>query len=274
MSGAQLRLERLFSRGENAVIVAMDHGEFDGPIAGMEDLVQTAAKVDPCVDGILLSPAMLRLCRHAFNYKGAPMPIVRLNWSTVYCFHWRYDGGPTVGAFSPREAAALGAEVALVSLTLRSGSEQQDANNVELFRRLCAEAHELGLPVVGEYFPINSRQSPGDEMADEIRIACRILAELGADLIKTFYTSKFRRTVEGCPIPVLGLGAERKPTQLEALQLAARQIQDGARGVVFGRNALQVLDPPAFQRALCDVVKRKADPAEAMKHHGLKEQAR
>jgi len=271
VNGISLRLERLFSRGENAVIVAMDHGEFDGPIPGMEDLAKTASRVDPCVDGILLSPGMLRHCTHAFNYKGAPMAVVRLNWSTVYCFDWKYEGGPTVPAFSPREAFALGADVVLVSLTLRTGSERQDADNVALFRRLSGEAHELGLPVIGEYFPLNSRQSPGEEMTSEIRIACRILAELGADMIKTFYTSDFRKTVGGCPIPIFGLGAERKPTQLEALQLAADEVRDGARGVVFGRNALQVPDPPAFQRALCDVVKRKVSAAEAVKKHGVKD---
>jgi len=266
-----MRLQRLFSGGRNAVIVAMDHGEFDGPIKGMENLAKTASRVDPCVDGVLVSPGMLRHTAHAFNYKGAPMAVVRLNWSTVYCFDWQYEGGPTVPAFSPREAVALGAEIVLVSLTLRTGSEEQDASNVALFRRLCSEAHALGLPVIGEYFPLNARQAPGREMAGEIRVACRIIAELGADMIKTFYTRGFKKTVAGCPIPIFGLGAERKPTQLEALRLAADEVKDGAKGVVFGRNALQVADPPAFQRALCDVVKRGASATVAARKHGVKD---
>jgi len=70
-------------------------------------------------------------------------------------------------------------------------------------------------------------------------------------------------------VPILGLGAEKTPTQLEALTLAERIVQDGGKGVVFGRNAIQVPDPAAFQRALCDVVKRGVSPSKASKQHNL-----
>ena len=79
MTGKDLRLNKLFTKGENAVIVAIDHGMFDGPIPGMIDLKATVKKINPCVDGVLLSPGMLRHVQDAFNYKGAPIPIVRLN---------------------------------------------------------------------------------------------------------------------------------------------------------------------------------------------------
>jgi len=145
---SRIRFERLFNRDERCVIVAMDHCEFDGPIPGMVNLTETAAKVYACA---------------------------------------------------------------------------------------------------------------------------RIIAELGADLIKTFYTNRFKAVTESCPVPVLGLGAAKTPTQLQALQLAADEVRDGAGGVVFGRNAIQVPDPAAFQRALCDVVKRGLTPATAVKKHGLKD---
>ncbi|NMB65460.1 MAG: hypothetical protein GYA16_11405 [Spirochaetes bacterium] len=94
------------------------------------------------------------------------------------------------------------------------------------------------------------------------------MSEIGCDLIKTFYTKEFRNVTESCPVPILGLGAEKKPTQIEALQLAYDEIKDGARGVVFGRNAIQVKNPFAFQSALCEVVKKNLDPTEAfIKHH-------
>ena len=98
-----------------------------------------------------------------------------------------------------------------------------------------------------------------------------LLAELGADCIKTFHTQRFPEVVEGCPVPIFGLGAEKTPTQLDALRLARREIDDGARGVVFGRNAIQVPDPPAFQRALIDVVKQGMSPEEALEKHALKD---
>ena len=266
-----IRLQRLFNRNERAVIVAMDHCLHDGPTEGMINLAETARKVAPCVDGILLSPAMLPHCREAFNYKGAPMAIVRLNWSTTYSFRWDYKQGATVPAFSPAEALRLGADVALVSLTLETGSESNDAHNVAVFRKLCREAKELGMPVLGEYFPVEAEKLEPDQLHAKIYMGTRIIAELGADLIKTFYTPSFRAVTESSPVPVLGLGAVRLPTQLAALQLAADVVAAGGGGVVFGRNAVQVPNPSAFQQALCDVVKRELSPGDAVRKYQLEE---
>ena len=266
-----VRYERLFNRDQRSVIIAMDHCEFDGPIPGMLNLPETASKIDPCVDAVLLSPAMIPHCRHAFNYKGAPMAVARLNWSTVYCFHWNYRDSATVPAFSPAEALRLGADVALVSLTLETGSEANDAHNVEVFRALCNEAKQLGMPVIGEYFPPEPDKLTPDELHRKVYACVRIIAELGANAVKTFSTNNFKAVTQSCPVPVFGLGAAKCPTQLEALQLAADEVAGGAGGVVFGRNAIQVRDPASFQRALCDVVKRRVSPAAAVKKHHLKD---
>jgi DhnA family fructose-bisphosphate aldolase class Ia len=262
-------LQRLFNRSERAVIVAMDHCLFDGPIDGMTNLTETAGKVASCVDGILLSPAMLPHCQQAFNYKGAPMAVVRLNWSTTYCFKWHYHQGATVPAFSAAEALRMGADVALVSLTLETGSEANDANNVAVFRQICREAKELGMPVIGEYFPPQAETLAPDDLHEKIYRGARIVAELGADSIKTLYTRDFRAVTASCPVPVLGLGAAKLPTQRAALQLAADEVAAGAGGVVFGRNALQVPNPAAFQQALCDVVKRGVGAEAAVAQYKL-----
>ena len=74
---------------------------------------------------------------------------------------------------------------------------------------------------------------------------------------------------ESSPVPVLGLGAAKLPTQRAALQLAADEVAAGAGGVVFGRNAIQVPNPTAFQQALCDVVKRGMTPDEAVTKYRL-----
>ncbi len=271
MSGRDIRLARLFSGGRNAVVVAIDHGEFDGPLPGMVDLGATVSRIDPCVSAILLSPGMLRHTAHAFSAKGSPMAMVRLNWSTHFCFHWDYEAGTAVQAFSARDAVALGAECVLICLTLRTGDESRDAANVELFCRLAGQARELGLPVAGEYFPARPDRLSPEELHDEVMRGSRILAELGADLIKTYCTVRFREVVEGCPVPVLGLGAEKTPRQVQALELAERIVQQGGRGVVFGRNAVQVPDPAAFQRALCAVVQDGVTPAEAVRSFGLRD---
>lgn len=269
MNGKTLRLEKLFNKGENAVIVAIDHGLFDGPIPGMINMKQTAEMINPCVDGVLLSPGMLRHLRFAFNYKGAPMPIVRLNWSSVYCFHWNYNHAYTVLAQTVEEASTNGAEIVLASLTLQTGSEETDTRNIEIYSRLVNAANKMGMPIIGEYFPTHSGTISPELMHEQVFTCCRILSELGCDMIKTFNTNNFRKVIESCPVPIFGLGAEKTPTQLLALELAASEIEDGARGVVFGRNAIQVSDPMSFQAALCDVVKRGLSPLEALNKYNL-----
>lgn len=270
MTGKDIKMNKLFSKGENAVIVAVDHGYMDGPIPGMENLNKTVGKIDSCVDGILLSPGMLKNIGNAFDYKGAPIPIVRINWSTVFCFEWGYQKAYATQAFSVKDAVALGAEIVLVSLTLKTGDERTDIQNVELFSKLCNEAREYGIPVIGECFPNKSDDISDEEMHDQVLRGCRILAELGADMIKTFYTNKFTEVVDGCPVPILGLGGHTTPNPVDSLVLAAKEIQEGAKGVVFGRNAIQRPDPIAYQKALCEVVKHNLSPEEAVRKFNLK----
>ena len=103
-----------------------------------------------------------------------------------------------------------------------------------------------------------------------ISIGCRIVAELGVDLVKTFHTGeRFAEIVRSTPVPVLALGARKLPHEVDALALAATAVRDGARGVVFGRNLVGAKDPVRFMAALRDVVKQGADPAAAAATHGL-----
>ncbi len=268
LDGREIRLRRLFG-DERAVVIAMDHGLFDGPIPGMEDLPATAGKINPIVDAVLLAPGMLRHCHGIFARPKPPLAVVRLNWNTVYCFKLGYTAAKSVYSYDPEDALREGMDLALVSLTLQTGDEERDAANVEVCARLCARCHALGIPVVGEYFPTNYGDMTSRQFHENVLIGTRIVAELGADCVKTFYTQEFKAVTSGCPVPVLGLGAEKLPTQSDALGLAAREVAEGAGGVVFGRNAIQVPDPFRFQAALCDVVKQGMTVAEAMKAHGL-----
>jgi len=270
MSYKNLFLSRFFSTGP-AIIVAFDHGMFDGPIPGVDNVPSIPPRIYPDIDGVLLSPGMLRdigpeLCGH----RHSPMPIVRINWSTIYCFDWNYHSGDTVPAFSPVEALRTGAQMVLISLSLQTGSQERDAKNVEVFRKLCGQAHELGLPVIGEYFPVDDEKLSEEQMYHEIKIGTRILYELGADVIKTFYTKNFEKVVAGCPTPILALGGKRLPTDTEALQFAQQQIKSGAAGIVFGRNIIQSSKPVELQNAIVDVLKNKMSVNEAVKKYGLK----
>ena len=269
MDGREIRLGRLLGDGR-AVVIAIDHGMFDGPIPAMEDLPAVAEKISPLVDAVLLAPGMLRHCHRIFARPKRPLAVVRLNWNTVYCFKLKYTKARSVYAYEPEDALREGMDVALASLTLQTGDEERDAANVEIFSRLAGACHRRGVPVIGEYFPADHAGLSPDEFHQNVLLGSRVVAELGADAIKTFYTNDFKAITSSCPVPVFGLGAEKLPTQKEALELAAREVADGAGGVVFGRNAIQVPDPAAFQAALCDVVKRGVTVEEAVSRHGLK----
>jgi len=266
--GRALRLARLLGDGR-AVIIAVDHGLFDGPIPGMVDLPATVKKINPVVDGVLLAPGMIRHCQAIFARPKRPLAIVRLNWNTVYCFTLGYKKAKSVRGCDPADALRAGMDIALVSLTLQTGSEVRDAANVEVFAEVTGKCHALGIPVIGEYFPTDVAAMSPRQLHANVLLGSRIVAELGADAIKTFYTCEFPAVVEACPVPVFGLGAERLPTQRQALELAAREVADGAGGVVFGRNAIQVSNPALFQAALCEVVKRGASVEEVLGRYGL-----
>jgi DhnA family fructose-bisphosphate aldolase class Ia len=268
MEGRDIRIKRLFG-GSRAIVVAIDHGLFMGALPGMEDLVATAGKINPEISGVLLAPGMLRHCHAVFAGRNRPQAIVRLNWNSIYCFPWGYSQARSVESCQPEDALASGMDIALVSLTLNTGDEDRDASNVAVFSKLMHACHRLGIPVIGEYFPAGFATMSPDELHEDVRIGSRILCELGADAIKTFNTQDFRAVTASCPVPVFGLGADKLPTQLDALQLAAAEVAAGAGGVVFGRNAVQVPDPFAFQAALCDVVRREADPQEMVQKYNL-----
>lgn len=269
MSGREIRFKRLFGDCNRAVIVACDHGMFDGPHAGMEDIAVMLSKLGDGADAILLSPGMLPHARAYFSRRNAPAAVVRLNFNSVFAFKWGYKDSVISNLYQPVDAAALGADCVLACLTLKSKDEATDARNVEIFADLCIKAHKIGLPVIGEYFPHSHLTKKPAEFHEEILMGCRTLAELGADAIKTFYTNNFKQVTSTCPIPILGLGAEKTPTDKDALELAEREIADGASGVVFGRNAVQASNPPAFISALQDIVKNRAKAKDVVRKYGL-----
>ena len=270
MKGRDIRLSKLFSPQGKAVIVAIDHGQTFGPMPGLVDFKAAAERLKEA-DGVLLAPQMVRFSGDLFLGKGSPTMIVRLNWNTIHCEPWHYQEAYIVKSCSVNSAVAVGADVVLASLVIKTGSEEQDALNVEVFARLVEETYALDIPLIGEVFPVGGLRSRPDEFHDYIKKTCRIICELGADAIKTFYTGqRFAEVTEGVPIPVLALGAEKMEREIDALELAHKAVNAGAKGVVFGRNVVQAANPTQFLRGLKDVVQGRATPAEAAAQYGLK----
>ena len=183
--------------------------------------------------------------------------LVRLNWGTQYATQWGYHESRSVPMITAADAIALGADIVLVGMSIKTGSEAIDAENVEMVARCVAEKRAAGVPIVGEVYPAGHEDIAPEERHEVISIGCRIVAELGVDLVKTFHTGeRFGEIVRSTPVPILALGAKKLPREIDALELAATAIRDGARGVVFGRN----LDPGAQPGALprCAAGRRQA----------------
>jgi DhnA family fructose-bisphosphate aldolase class Ia len=268
-TGEAIRLQRLFDGGQNVVIVAIDHGLYNGPRPGFENLAPIVDRLR-AADAILTSPGMVAHVKSVFEHRGAPALIVRLNWGTQYATQWGYSESRSVPMISAAQAVSLGADIVLVGMSIKTGSEAVDAENVAEVARCVAQKREVGVPIIGEVYPAGHEDVAPEARHEQISIGCRIVAELGADLVKTFYTGdRFAEIVRSTPVPVLALGSKKAPREIDALELAAAAVRDGARGVVFGRNVIQAADPERFLDALQDVVKNGADPAAAAAKHRL-----
>jgi class I fructose-bisphosphate aldolase len=273
MTGESMRFNRFLPDGRNAVAVAVDHGEFFGPLPG---LASPAAAVGAFAeaDGILMSPGMVSHCARSFARRGVPSLLVRLNWSSSYCFQWDYQEARHAEVLGPAEAAAMGADLVLASMIVHTGSEAVDRDNVACFSRIASAARSAGMPLVGEFYPCREAELSPDELHGQVAAAARILTELGAAAVKTFYTGKkFREVVAAVPVPILVLGASKTERPVQALEIAAEAVHAGARGVVFGRNVFQADDPARMLHALCLVVRDGREPSAAARECGLEGRA-
>ena len=259
-TGETIRLARLFSEGKNALIVAVDHGLYFGPLSGMINLPSVIQKVAGA-DAILMAPGMPAHCQDVFSKRGAPACIIRLNWGSNYAAMWNYKHSYSVPMLTVADAVVQGADLVIGSLSLKNPDEVEDAQNVEVFSDCVSQKRALGIPLIGEVYPTGGDDFKPEDLQDEIFIGCRIIAELGADLVKTFYTGKrFSEITAATPVPVLALGAKKLPKESDALRLAADSIEAGARGIVYGRNVIQSKDPARLLDALKEVVKEFQAP--------------
>ena len=266
--GEQFRFSRLFAGGK-VVIVAVDHGLYNGPLAGMTNLSQVVPTLEKA-DAILTSPGMIQHCGEIFKKRVAPSLVIRLNWGTQYANQWNYTTAQSVRVITAQKALALGADFALVGFSLNTGSEELDAHNVEVLSAYVAEKQEIGIPLIGEFFPAGAEDSAPEDLQNLVAVGCRVASELGVDAIKTFFTGeRFSQIVAATPVPIFTLGAKKTPREVDALRLAEQAVQAGAAGVVFGRNVIQAKDPGLFLDALKAVVKDGKTGSSIAQEYGL-----
>jgi len=146
MTEKERKIEKFFSYG-SPVIVAIDHGQYFGPIEGIESLRKTILKIYNA-DGILMTPFVFSYIKDFFNSLSSPLVILRVNWTTALCMPWNYKQAHTKLVIEPEEASFSGADAIIANLTLQSGSEKVDSKNVKVFTEIAKKKEKVGMPLL------------------------------------------------------------------------------------------------------------------------------
>jgi putative autoinducer-2 (AI-2) aldolase len=251
--GMKNRLSRIFNpETGRTVMFAIDHGYFQGPTTGLERIDLKIVPLMSYCDAIMLTRGILRSCVPPTLTK----PVVM-----------RCSGGPSILKELSDEHLAVDIEdairmnVAAVTLQVFIGG-QFESRSVHNLTKLVDMGMRYGIPTMAV-------TAVGKDMTRDaryFRLACRMCAELGANIIKTYYVAEgFETVTASCPVPIVMAGGKKIP-ELDALTMAYNAIQQGASGVDMGRNIFQSDAPKAMMQAVHKVVhknpnnERKAAP--------------
>jgi DhnA family fructose-bisphosphate aldolase class Ia len=271
MSGIELRIAKLFHGKKNLVISALDHVMEYGDQPGIED---PAAAIKNCMgtDALLMSRFMLGRNAGLMGVSQAPLPIVRINWSSSFYYPLDYRTGHTCVATTVDDAVQAGAHAVICSLFLEEKeNEALETENVRVFSEVVRQKERLGIPLIGECYVVEHKELGPDRLHAKVKRVTRVMAELGADLIKCFFTGeRFHEVVQNVPVPVFTIGAEKLSTDVAVLAKAKDSVAQGARGIIFGRNIFMAEKPADLIAALNEVINEGREPRDAAKAHGLR----
>ncbi len=271
MSGIDFRIMKLFRGKRNLVISALDHVMEYGDQPGIEDAARAIRNCDG-TDALLMSRFMLRRHPDLMASPNAPHPVIRINWSSSFYYPLDYRTGFTCIATNVEDAVEAGAQAVICSLFLEEKSnEALETENVRVFSEVVRQKERLGIPLIGECYVVEHKELAPAALHAKVKRVTRVMAELGADLIKCFFTGeRFHEVVQNVPVPVFTIGAEKLATDLAVLEKAAASVQQGARGIIFGRNIFMAEKPAKLIAALNDVINGGKAPREAAQAHGLR----
>ena len=251
--GMRNRLGQLIQPDGRAMFLPIDHGYFQGPTSRLEKPGKTIEPILEYADALMLTRGILRSCVDPCMDKPV---ILRVSGGTSMARRDELDHeGITT---SVREAIRLNASA--VSMSIFVGSEHEHETLLNL-SNLVNECEEYGIPVMA----VTAVGAELDKReARYLSLACRIAAELGARVVKTYYCKEdFGKVIDGCPVPVVMAGGPRVETELEVFEFVHDGIQKGSIGVNLGRNIWQHAHPVAMAKAIRAVIHDNATPKEA-----------
>ncbi len=251
--GIRNRLSRLIKQDGHCQFLPIDHGYFQGPTRCLERPGETIRDLLPYADGLFVTRGVLR---SAVSSDCDTPIILRVSGGTSVVGK---DLANEVITTSIEEILRLNVSAVGISIFVGSEYEKESLENLSF---LINECENYGIPVMAV-------TAVGKELekrtARYLGLACRIAAELGAKIVKTYYSSEdFDKVVNGCPVPVVIAGGPKCETELEVFDFVYDGMQKGAIGVNLGRNVWQNPHPEAVMRALNAVIHEKATPKQAL----------
>ena len=250
--GIKNRLSRIIkTKTGRSLILPIDHGYFMGPTKKLEEPGKTVKPLLPFCDGLMLTRGILRNCIDP----EFDIPIIlRVSGGSSIL---KEDLSNETIITSIHEAIRLNASALSLSIFVGAPHEHQSLKNLS---KLIDEAENYGIPVLA-VTAVGKELEKRD--ARYLALCCRIAAELGARFVKTYFCDDFYKVVEGCPVPVLIAGGPKMDTEFDALKTTYDALQDGAVGVIMGRNIWQIKHSVAMIRAIRSVINENTSPKEA-----------
>jgi putative autoinducer-2 (AI-2) aldolase len=250
--GMKNRLSRLIKPDGHCQFLPIDHGYFQGPTRCLERPGDTVRDLLPYADGLFVTRGVLRSCIDP--HVNTPI-ILRVSGGTSVIGE---DLSDEIITTCVEEMIRL--NVAAVGLSIFVGTDYE-RQTLESLALLVNECEDYGIPVMAV-------TAVGKELekrtARYLALSCRIAAELGAKIVKTYYCPEdFEKVTNGCPVPVVMAGGPKCETELEVFDFVCDGMQKGAIGVNLGRNVWQNPHPVAMMRALNAVVNDEATPKQA-----------
>jgi DhnA family fructose-bisphosphate aldolase class Ia len=250
------RLQHIFKPDGRALIVAMDHAALDGPMKGLECPGKTIEQISAGgADAVLTTYGVAR----AFAKELAPLGLIL-----------RADGGstglgqgigPSSVQFHVESALRLGADALAVCAYPGSAKEEVSLHNLA---QIVEAAHAWNIAVLAEMVPGGFDSGPEFRTLKSIRMAARVGAELGADIIKCPYVEGFEEVVAGTYVPVVILGGAKQGGERDMLVKIKGAADAGGAGVAVGRNIWQADNSTRMTRAVAAILHSRASVDEAM----------
>jgi putative autoinducer-2 (AI-2) aldolase len=250
--GLKNRIAKIINPQNNrALMLAVDHGYFLGPTEKLEDPKKTIAPLLKYCDSLMLTRGVQRT---SVNPNTSVPMVLRVSGGASIIGEDLSQEQITV---TMKEAIRLNASAVAMSMFVGSKYENQTIVNLG---KLVSAAEEYGIPVLAV-------TAVGKELGKDARylsLACRIAAEQGAHIVKTYYCDNFKKVIEACPVPIIVAGGKKIPER-DAMQLTYNAIKAGAVGVDMGRNIWQSENPVPMIRAVRSIVHGNSTVDQAFK---------